>query len=911
MVYTALSEFIDNGIIKRIHPEIPALLKTSKGPMWTGKQVISTLLKNLSFHEQDYTDQYNNKKLKIGLNLISRSRLDDINWGFLGKDENQVHIRNNELLQGILDKNQIGDSKFGMIHSFYEIYGSKRAGQLLTALGRLLTSFLQYHGFTCGVDDALLDKKTNIQREKILKNAFRKGIQAGAQFCGIESPLFEEDSGNKPKQTKKIEETKGAKDSVEDEQSADKIDEREEKRIIQEIKLSIQRRFINEGLHIENEFDRVVQSEMDEATTKVIDDCIPSGLIKDFPHNNISSMVLTGAKGGKVNRSQIVCLLGQQALEGKRVPRMPNGKTLPCFAAFDPNPRSSGFISDRFISGLRPQDFFFHCMAGREGLVDTAVKTARSGYLQRCLIKQLESLVVSYDSTVRNNDGSILQFLYGEDGIDTTKMLYLNKFDFTEQNYAAMLTNYYSDNIMSSIDTESVPKLKKEQKINKKKDIKSIDNCDPILSKFNPSRYLGAISEKMNDDLRKFNKNHKKSKEQDDILNIRPKKIKSSTLEKLCYFKYLFSLAHPGENVGTLAGQSIGEPSTQMTLNTFHLAGHGGTNVTLGIPRLREILMTCSENLKTPLMILPLRKDIEFTESEISAFANKFQKLKLSEVTNNVKIDRDFILKGKSAVFSIYNLTFEFEDMKRINETFSITDADLKKVFTVQFIPLLMKNITKQTKRGFEDTSIVNKGAKSKHMQTKETQEDEEFLKTYQQDLKMEKRRSVDISEIDDPVNVEDGISTNKIRDQIETYGNDVEEDKVSETQNKSSHAYDDDNMTIEEFEDIDSISNKTGIKIDMSKSLSSFKPFLQNILYFDQQNSPFTRAQIKITLHLPLEINKNGLNKILMLSLVEAIMQKVLIRSVRGIERSVVIERKHNGKKEKVVQTEGINFQE
>ena len=140
-------------------------------------------------------------------------------------------------------------------------------------------------------------------------------------------------------------------------------------------------------------------------------------------------------------------------------------------------------------------------MAGREGLVDTAVKTARSGYLQRCLIKKLEILVVNYDSTVRDNDRSILQLLYGEDGIDTIKMLYLNKFKFTQQNYATMLKNYYSDNIMSSIDTESVPKIRKEHKKDKKKGVKSIEENDLILSKFNPSRYLGAISERMNHNL--------------------------------------------------------------------------------------------------------------------------------------------------------------------------------------------------------------------------------------------------------------------------------------------------------------------------------------------------------------------------------------------------------------------------
>jgi hypothetical protein len=103
-------------------------------------------------------------------------------------------------------------------------------------------------------------------------------------------------------------------------------------------------------------------------------------------------------------------MLGQQELEGRRVPRMASGKTLPSFMAFDPNPRAGGFISDRFSTGIRPQEFFFHCMAGREGLIDTAVKTSRSGYLQRCLIKHLEQLVVNYDYTVRDYDGNIIQF---------------------------------------------------------------------------------------------------------------------------------------------------------------------------------------------------------------------------------------------------------------------------------------------------------------------------------------------------------------------------------------------------------------------------------------------------------------------------------------------------------------------
>jgi DNA-directed RNA polymerase I subunit RPA1 len=106
-----------------------------------------------------------------------------------------------------------------------------------------------------------------------------------------------------------------------------------------------------------------------------------AGLMKPFPANNFSAMTRSGAKGSKVNHSQVSALLGQQELEGRRVPVMPNGKTLPSFLPFDPNPRASGYICDRFLSGLRPQEFYFHCMAGREGLIDTAVKTSRSGYL--------------------------------------------------------------------------------------------------------------------------------------------------------------------------------------------------------------------------------------------------------------------------------------------------------------------------------------------------------------------------------------------------------------------------------------------------------------------------------------------------------------------------------------------------
>mmetsp|Transcript_30287 Transcript_30287/g.25557 ORF Transcript_30287/g.25557 Transcript_30287/m.25557 type:complete len:107 (+) Transcript_30287:1717-2037(+) len=105
-------------------------------------------------------------------------------------------------------------------------------------------------------------------------------------------------------------------------------------------------------------------------------------------------MVTTGAKGSNVNHKFCSVQLGQQELEGKRVPEMAGGRTLPCFPPHCSLPGAGGYITSRFVDGLKPYEFYFHCMAGREGLIDTAIKTANSGYLQRCIIKGMENVKV-------------------------------------------------------------------------------------------------------------------------------------------------------------------------------------------------------------------------------------------------------------------------------------------------------------------------------------------------------------------------------------------------------------------------------------------------------------------------------------------------------------------------------------
>ena len=94
--------------------------------------------------------------------------------------------------------------------------------------------------------------------------------------------------------------------------------------------------------------------------------CIPFGLLKRFPDNNLQLMVQSGAKGSSVNCMQISCLLGQIELEGRRPPLMLSGRSLPSFLPYDTSPRAGGFVDGRFLTGIRPQEYFFHCMAGRE-----------------------------------------------------------------------------------------------------------------------------------------------------------------------------------------------------------------------------------------------------------------------------------------------------------------------------------------------------------------------------------------------------------------------------------------------------------------------------------------------------------------------------------------------------------------
>jgi DNA-directed RNA polymerase subunit A' len=137
--------------------------------------------------------------------------------------------------------------------------------------------------------------------------------------------------------------------------------------------------------------------------------------------NSAVLMAESGARGSMLNLTQMAGCIGQQSVRGERIIRGYDDRTLPHFRKRDRGADAHGFIKHSYKGGLSPTEFFFHAIGGREGLVDTAVRTSQSGYLQRRMINALQDLKVAYDGTVRTTGGRIIQFQYGEDGTDPTK----------------------------------------------------------------------------------------------------------------------------------------------------------------------------------------------------------------------------------------------------------------------------------------------------------------------------------------------------------------------------------------------------------------------------------------------------------------------------------------------------------
>lgn len=283
--------------------------------------------------------------------------------------------------------------------------------------------------------------------------------------------------------------------------------------------------------------------------------------------NNMFTMVSGGSKGSVINIAQIMACVGQQNVNGERIGYGYTDRTLPHFQRFDNTPATRGFVQHSYMQGLQPHEFFFHAMGGREGVIDTAIKTSESGYIQRRLVKAMEDIRVEFDGTVRNSIGNIIQFKYGEDGMDGSLLLMNGS--------GELLPMRLSDRTdLRKPFTKPNPEL--SLTFNNALKRNNVASDDPVVMAY-----------------------HERAK------------------------------AAPGEMVGIIAAQSLGQPITQMTLNTFHSAGCGSMNVTLGVPRLKEII-NVSKSIKSPSMTLyPLERGLEkhLTRAKLGDFVSSEQVL--------------------------------------------------------------------------------------------------------------------------------------------------------------------------------------------------------------------------------------------------------------------------------------------
>ncbi|MBV9667802.1 MAG: DNA-directed RNA polymerase subunit A'', partial [Nitrososphaeraceae archaeon] len=420
-------------------------------------------------------------------------------------------------------------------------YGNDIARKFLDSILIMLKTYITHRGFTYGYSDLWLNQETNSEINEVIQKAYDKVYELIQQYEDGTLPL-----------------TRGL--------SPDEALE----------------------LYVVNELSRARDRAGKTADRAFPDD--NSGVI----------MASTGARGSTLNIGQMTAALGQQSIRGKRIYKGYHYRSLPHFKTNDMNPDAKGFIKSNYRDGLSPLEFFFHAMGGREGLVDTAVRTQQSGYMQRRLINALEHLKIEYDQTVRDPHGNILQYTYGEDGIDPAKS------DHGE-----------AVNIARLIEGESV--IDQGRKASEH-DIKNI---------------LAKYAENLNPRLRK--------NLEDSLLENRLSRDGAEKVLKKTVDLVEKALAEPGEAVGVVTAQSIGEPGTQMTLRTFHFAGVKERNVTLGLPRLIE-LVDARKKPVTPTMDIYLDDNHRSSREKALEVAREIIFTRVSDLVEKTDTDYSGIL---------------------------------------------------------------------------------------------------------------------------------------------------------------------------------------------------------------------------------------------------------------------------
>ena len=475
-----------------------------------------------------------------------------------------LEIIDGEYIRGQMTKDVLAGGSKGLLQRICNDFGNMASAKYIDDLQNVITEYMKSSGFSVGISDLISDKKTN---DEIIDVITKKKTDVKNLIDQTQIGIFEN----------------------------------------------------NTGKTNEEEFETQVNNILNQATSE----SGKIGLKSLGANNRFVTMVKAGSKGSDLNISFMISCLGQQNVDGKRIPYGFDHRTLPHFSKFDDSPGARGFVESSYINGLSPQELFFHAMGGRVGLIDTAVKTSTTGYIQRRLIKGLEDLMVHYDMTIRTNKNKIVQFAYGDDGIDTTKVenqfipivtmstqdIYAH-FNIPDENAKSkLLSNIFLKNTLTRFKKQSQKMndmclqysnmmIEMRAEIIKnvfKKKSDSIVNC-PVGFQYIISNIQGQFNinstslvditiveafeliEQTYQNLEKihyvvptvlFKTLYYYYLSPKDLLIVkRFNKDALMLLLSTIVLTYKRAIVAPGEMVGMIAGQSIGEVSTQMTLNS-------------------------------------------------------------------------------------------------------------------------------------------------------------------------------------------------------------------------------------------------------------------------------------------------------------------------------------------------------
>ncbi|KAI0268359.1 beta and beta-prime subunits of DNA dependent RNA-polymerase [Gloeopeniophorella convolvens] len=544
--------------------------------LWTGKQVFNVLIRP-------------NKQSKVFVNVESKCNKEEkpnkANYPpymdplpDLSPNDGWLVIVNSEIMCGVMDKATVGGGKkksvFGVI---MRDYGPHEAAAAMNRLAKLCARWLANFGFSLGINDVIPGP--------ILSN--KKDILVEAAYAKCQDLISLAKKGkleNKP------------------------------------------------GCDQEQTLEALISSELSKVRDEVGEICM-----RELSRHNAPLIMATcGSKGSVINVSQMVACVGQQIIAGHH-------RSLPHFPKKSREPPSKGFVRNSFFTGLTATEFLFHAISGREGLVDTAVKTAETGYMQRRLMKALEDLTTQYDLSVRNGTGGVVQFRYGDDGLDPAclegdaqPIEFARAWRHASAIASRSARGLLPYEVLEIVNRElSLPRFAAEctpAYIDTVRDFLKEHVADRLASA-RKSRGMFEALERYDEWDEDTDLSMGASDADKAIVDNKAKVTKDQLLAflEICWTKYVKAKIEPGSTVGAVGAQSIGEPGTQMTLKTFHFAGVASMNVTLGVPRIKEII-NAAKLISTPIISCKLVT----SDSEASAriVKGRLEKTHLGDVAS-------------------------------------------------------------------------------------------------------------------------------------------------------------------------------------------------------------------------------------------------------------------------------------